>query len=109
VNVEFDLPPKKRLPAGGWTLRLSNPGANPVPFDCWIERPDDYTQPFLTFTSHATDRKTVTIPGTAAGAITVGAYAQEPHQGKIPELFGRHTSPCLDAVSYACRIARLLH
>jgi subtilisin family serine protease len=81
IHVLIDPGSRARTPAGPWQLVLTNTGAVDVPFDAWFERgtvtrqdePPHHDAPF--FTSHMTTAKTISVPGTTVGAITVGNYA----------------------------------
>jgi subtilisin family serine protease len=78
-RVHIEKPDEGNVPHGSWTIRLINPGAAAVPFHAWIERgkprptfvdpknapPDEIT---------ASPDSTVSIPGTATGAITVASH-----------------------------------
>ena len=82
IQILLDPAGRARIPAGPWLLRLTNTGATPAPLDAWIERgkvkqqpgPPHHDAPF--FTSHVSTAKTISVPGTAHEAITVGNYSQ---------------------------------
>jgi minor extracellular serine protease Vpr len=71
-DANASYPPK----TGTWTLALTNNGETPAQFDGWLSSKTvgGYT---VTLTGGNTN-ETVSMPGTSAGAITVGA-----HQTKI--------------------------
>jgi subtilisin family serine protease len=73
--------------SGPWKLRLSNNGAASVSFHAWSIG-DDKKVPV--FTSHVTERCTITIPGTSPAVITVGAYTHfGDNRGRIADFSSR--------------------
>jgi subtilisin family serine protease len=56
---------------GTWTITL-NTTETSVAYDAWID--SDLNGPSASFTTGGNTNKTVAMPGTAAGAITVGSY-----------------------------------
>jgi subtilisin family serine protease len=82
-RVSINKPKKGNLPKGdNWKLKLTNPGSNPVSLHCWIDR-GDHGPVFLPPANppdgkiRASKDSTLTIPGTAAGAITVANHASK--------------------------------
>ncbi len=80
-RISINKPKKGNLPKGdNWKLKLTNPGANPVSLHCWIDR-GDHGPVFLEPVNppdakvRASIDSTLTIPGTATGAITVANHA----------------------------------
>jgi subtilisin family serine protease len=78
-RIHIPKPDDGNVPHGSWTIRLINPGAAAVPFHAWIERGD----PRPTFVDPkdapadeitASPDSTISIPGTATGAITVASH-----------------------------------
>jgi subtilisin family serine protease len=83
-RIQIAEPDDGNLPHGSWTIRLINPGASEVSFHAWIERGD----PDPTFVDPigapddeitASPDSTVSIPATAAGAITVASHLNKAH------------------------------
>lgn len=82
IHIVLDRGSSATTPAGPWQLVLTNTGGADAPFDAWIERgkrvrqdkPPHHAAPC--FRSHMTNAKTITVPGTTVGAITVGGYSQ---------------------------------
>jgi hypothetical protein len=84
-RVNILKPRSANLPHGAWRIRLTNPDPGPVPFHCWIER-NDHEDPKLHFLHPVTppdgrvrssEDSSLTIPGTAAGAITVANHSNK--------------------------------
>jgi subtilisin family serine protease len=78
-RIHIDKPAYGNLPHGSWMIRLINPNATAVKFHCWIERGDP--RPTFLDPDKADDDEisasadsTLSIPGTATGAITVANH-----------------------------------
>ena len=82
IHVFIEPGSRARIPSGAWQVRLTNTGAEEVSFDAWIDRgerrrqddPPHHDAPH--FTTHMTNARTITVPGTTDGCITVGSYSQ---------------------------------
>jgi subtilisin family serine protease len=82
IHILLDPGSRAATPSGPWQLTLTNTTAVDATFDAWVERgkgvrqdePPHHEAPF--FTSHMTNAKTISVPGTTDGAITVGNYSQ---------------------------------
>jgi subtilisin family serine protease len=84
-RIQIFLPKHGNVPDGPWIIRLLNPGDTAVPFHTWIERaPGHHPGRFFDPADAppgaiaADPNSTVTVPGTAAGAITVACHLNEP-------------------------------
>ena len=81
-RIHIDTPAYGNLPHGSWTIRLINSTASDVTFHAWIERGPPEPR-FLDPAKESVDEitaspdSTVSIPGTAAGAITVASHANK--------------------------------
>jgi subtilisin family serine protease len=78
--IKVSKPKQGNVPANdGWKLTLINPAAAAANFHCWLS--PDYKVEFLPPVNppdgkvRASPQATVTIPGTAQGAITVANYS----------------------------------
>jgi subtilisin family serine protease len=81
-RINIDTPARGNLPHGTWKIKLTNPGNVAVKFHCWIERGEP--RPEFLHPVDPPDGKlrsspdsTVSIPGTAAGAITVANHSNK--------------------------------
>jgi minor extracellular serine protease Vpr len=59
--------------AGTWTVSITNNSGSPITYDGWL--PDRTVGSSTVTVAGGNTDKTVGMPGTSAGAITVGAYA----------------------------------
>ncbi len=75
ILLEFVPPASGSLPNGEWRIEFTNAGAAAVDIHCWLERGSRRKAPV--FTSDVTSSHTISVPGTSAWVITVGAYSAE--------------------------------
>lgn len=78
IAIEIDPGDDATLQVGTWKLRLTNAGATGVSFHAWLERESKrkIAPRFLPGTDYdVTSECTISIPGTALHAITVGSYS----------------------------------
>lgn len=62
--------------AGPWQIILRGDRVERGDFDAWADRPNAVT--VIDFRSHRSDASTITLPGNARGAITVGGFVSRP-------------------------------
>jgi subtilisin family serine protease len=74
-RVEAKRPQQGHVPGGTWTLRLDNPGVQPVDFHCWLAPTGPPGSPRMLFPNGSSRDSTLTSPAMAAGAIAVANYA----------------------------------
>jgi subtilisin family serine protease len=71
-RIFVDLSPgsETQVQTGLWALRLTATTATPAPWNAWIQRNSgsQFRPPFVN------EERTISIPGTAPGVITVGSY-----------------------------------
>lgn len=75
IYLEFRTPAGVAQPNGPWTVTFTNTGGVATEVHCWLDRGPRRVAPV--FTSHVQASHTISIPGTAATVLTVGAYAAE--------------------------------
>jgi subtilisin family serine protease len=78
-RVRINKPLHSNIPKGDWKLRLRNPNPGPVNLHCWIERGENqptFLGPLSPADSQirASSDSTLSIPSTAAGAISVANH-----------------------------------
>jgi subtilisin family serine protease len=72
---------------GLWQLILRGDKVERGDFDAWADRPNAVT--VIDFRNHQSDTSTVTLPGNARGAITVGGFISRPSRREAkPEIKG---------------------
>jgi subtilisin family serine protease len=81
-RINIDTPDSGNLPHGTWKIKLTNPGAADVRFHCWIERGEprpEFLHPVTPPDAklRSSPDSTLSIPGTATGAITVANHSNK--------------------------------